>query len=130
MTRSHTPITYLHRDVVRHDHTHDDTVARTPIRAQAVGDGLIDSIVSDNIPILTEQEKFNETATSSVRRIEAVLSGACACFCVCDMCVCMCVRVRRRRALCAASRRCSAVRVRVPACVSCVTCVCAKCMRS
>jgi hypothetical protein len=34
-----------------------------------VGDDLVDSIISDNIPVLTEQEKFNETAISSVQRI-------------------------------------------------------------
>ena len=42
---------------------------------QAVGDGLIDSVVSDSIPILTEQEKFNETVSSIVRRVGAVLNG-------------------------------------------------------
>ena len=42
---------------------------------QAVGDSLIDSIIGDNIPILTEQEKWNETLTSCVKRIEAVLTG-------------------------------------------------------
>lgn len=42
---------------------------------QALGDDLIDSIVGDNIPVLTEREKYNETVTSSVRRIEAVLTG-------------------------------------------------------
>ncbi len=34
-----------------------------------MGDDLVDSIISDNIPVLTEQEKFNETAISSVQRI-------------------------------------------------------------
>ena len=46
-----------------------------PAVAQAVGDSLVESIVTDNIPILTEQEKFNETAVSSVKRIAAVLRG-------------------------------------------------------
>ena len=31
--------------------------------------------MTDNIPILTEQEKFNETAISSVKRIAAKLRG-------------------------------------------------------
>ena len=35
----------------------------------------MDSIISDNIPVLTEQEKFNETAISSVQRIAAKLRG-------------------------------------------------------
>lgn len=42
---------------------------------QAVGDGLLDSIVSDNIPIFTEEEKYNQTVLSSVERIEAQLTG-------------------------------------------------------
>ena len=36
---------------------------------------MIDSVIGDNIPILTEQEKFNETVTSSVKRIGAALTG-------------------------------------------------------
>ena len=42
---------------------------------QAVGDQLIDSIASENIPILTVEEKFNETVNSSVERISAQLKG-------------------------------------------------------
>lgn len=42
---------------------------------QAVGDDLIDSVVSDSIPILTEQEKFNEAVSSIVKRVEAKLTG-------------------------------------------------------
>jgi uncharacterized membrane protein YgcG len=42
---------------------------------KAVGDELIDSVVSDNIPIFTEEEKYNQTVTSSVERIEAQLRG-------------------------------------------------------
>ena len=42
---------------------------------QAVRDEMVESIVTDNIPILTEQEKFNETAVSSVKRIAAKLRG-------------------------------------------------------
>jgi hypothetical protein len=36
---------------------------------------MIDSVIGDNIPILTEQEKFNETITSSVKRLESSLTG-------------------------------------------------------
>ena len=43
---------------------------------QAVGEDLVDSIVGDNIPILTEAEKFNETVLSSVKRVQAHLLGA------------------------------------------------------
>jgi hypothetical protein len=35
---------------------------------QALGDELLDSIVSDNIPIYTEQEKYNASVLSSVDR--------------------------------------------------------------
>ena len=42
---------------------------------KAVGDELIDSVVGDNISILTEEEKYNEAVTSSVARIEAALTG-------------------------------------------------------
>ena len=36
---------------------------------------MIDSVIGDNIPILTEQEKFNETVTSTFMRIGAALTG-------------------------------------------------------
>jgi uncharacterized membrane protein YgcG len=41
----------------------------------ALGDDLIDSIVGENIPILTGEEKYNETVSSSVSRVVARLSG-------------------------------------------------------
>ena len=33
-------------------------------------------MVSDNIPIFTEEEKFNEAVSSIVKRVEAKLTGA------------------------------------------------------
>jgi len=42
---------------------------------KAVGDELIDSVQGDNIPIFTEEEKFNEAALSSINRVVAVLDG-------------------------------------------------------
>lgn len=42
---------------------------------QAVGDELLDSIVSENIPIWTEEERYNQTVLSSVDRLEAQLTG-------------------------------------------------------
>lgn len=42
---------------------------------QAVGDDLIDSITGENIPIYTEEEKYNQTVLSSVERLEAQLNG-------------------------------------------------------
>merc|ERR1711904_157481 len=41
----------------------------------ALGDEVIDSIVGDNIPYYTEEEKYNEAAVSSVNRIVNVLKG-------------------------------------------------------
>ena len=41
-----------------------------------MGDSLVDSVVSDNIPIFTEEEKFNEAVSSIVKRVEAKLTGA------------------------------------------------------
>lgn len=42
---------------------------------KAVGDDLIDSVVGENIPVLTEEEKFNEAALSSIDRIIAAIDG-------------------------------------------------------
>jgi len=42
---------------------------------KAVGDDLIDSVVGDNISILTEEEKYNEAVKSSVDRVVAKLTG-------------------------------------------------------
>ena len=46
-----------------------------PAFLKAVGDELIDSVVGDNVAILTEEEKYNEAVQSSVNRVVAVLSG-------------------------------------------------------
>jgi len=42
---------------------------------EKIGDDLIDSVVADNIPVFTEEEKFNEAVLSSVERIVNVLTG-------------------------------------------------------
>jgi hypothetical protein len=42
---------------------------------EAVGDELIDSIITTNIPIFTEEEKYNQTVLSTVERLEAKLLG-------------------------------------------------------
>ena len=49
------------------------------VALQAVGDSLVDSVVSDNIPIFTEEEKFNEAVSSIVKRVEAKLTGGLSC---------------------------------------------------
>lgn len=41
---------------------------------ESIGDDLIDSIVADNIPIYTEEEKYNQTVISSIERLEAKLN--------------------------------------------------------
>ena len=46
-----------------------------PSFTKAVGDALVDSLVSENVPILAGEEKFNEAVLSSVRRVEAKLEG-------------------------------------------------------
>ncbi|CAL8465281.1 g4816 [Coccomyxa elongata] len=53
----------------------DGALTGGPAFNKAVGDDLIDSVVSDSIPILTEQEKFNEAVSSIVKRVEAKLTG-------------------------------------------------------
>merc|ERR1739848_484158 len=42
----------------------------------ALGDEIIDSIIGENIPYNTEEEKYNEAALSSVNRIVTTLSGS------------------------------------------------------
>lgn len=42
---------------------------------EAVGEELVDSIVGSNIPIYTEEEKYNQTVTSSIDRLSAKLLG-------------------------------------------------------
>ena len=42
---------------------------------KAIGDDMIDSVIGDNVSILTEEEKYNEAIQSSVNRIVARLSG-------------------------------------------------------
>jgi len=46
-----------------------------PAFMKAVGDDVIDAVVGDNIPIFTEEEKYNEAVTSSVKRTIAALEG-------------------------------------------------------
>lgn len=53
----------------------EGAVTGGPAFNEAVGDDLVESIVSDNIPIFSEEEKYNQTVVSSVERIEAKLQG-------------------------------------------------------
>jgi uncharacterized membrane protein YgcG len=47
-----------------------------PELSKKLGSALVDSITGENIPILSEQEKFGEALSSSLRRVSAKLSGA------------------------------------------------------
>ena len=46
-----------------------------PELSKKLGNALIDSITGDNIPVFSEQEKFGEALTSSLRRVAATLEG-------------------------------------------------------
>ena len=53
----------------------DGAVTGGPGFMAAVGDELVDSIISENIPIFTGEEKYNECLGSSSIRVEAKLTG-------------------------------------------------------
>ena len=55
--------------------TKEGAIVGGPKFLKAVGDDVLDSVLSKNIPINLEQDKFNEALTSSVERIAAVLEG-------------------------------------------------------
>ncbi len=46
-----------------------------PALNKALGADLVDSITGENIPVFSEQEKFSEALTSSLKRINAKLTG-------------------------------------------------------
>lgn len=53
----------------------EGAVVGGPSFMKTVSDPVIDGIISENIPVLGEEEKFNEAVTSSVKRIDAALRG-------------------------------------------------------
>lgn len=53
----------------------DGAVTGGPAFMAALGDELIDSIISENVPILTGEEKYNECMTSILKRVDAKLNG-------------------------------------------------------
>jgi len=55
--------------------TKEGAVVGGPNFLKAVGDDVLDSILTKNIPINLEDDKFNQALTSSVERISAVLEG-------------------------------------------------------
>jgi len=46
-----------------------------PSFMKVIGDDIVEGVVTENIPILTGEEKFNEAVLSSVDRIQAALEG-------------------------------------------------------
>jgi uncharacterized membrane protein YgcG len=46
-----------------------------PSFMKAVGPAIVEGIVTENIPIFTEEEKYNEAILSSVSRIQSALTG-------------------------------------------------------
>ena len=55
--------------------TKDGAIVGGPKFLKAVGDNLIDSVLTSNYGVNLEQEKYNEAITSSVKRIATVLEG-------------------------------------------------------
>ena len=60
----------------------DGALSGGPAFMSAVGDDFIDSVIGENIPILTLEEKYNECIATSTKRIEAVLGGALLPWCI------------------------------------------------
>jgi len=55
--------------------TKDGALVGGPKFLKAVGDDLIDSVLTSNYGVNLEQEKYNEALVSSVKRVAAVLEG-------------------------------------------------------
>lgn len=53
----------------------EGAISGGPSFLNAMGDNLIESLVVDDIPILSEQEKFNEATLETTNRIVSVLNG-------------------------------------------------------
>ncbi|KAL6989630.1 hypothetical protein U1Q18_015381 [Sarracenia purpurea var. burkii] len=46
-----------------------------PAFVKAVGDGILDATVSENLPVLATEEKYNEAVLSSAKRLAAAIDG-------------------------------------------------------
>lgn len=55
--------------------TKDGALVGGPSFSKSVGDELLESIITENIPTLAEEEKYNQAIISSVQRISQRLSG-------------------------------------------------------
>lgn len=53
----------------------EGAVVGGPAFMKTLGDEVLEGIVTENIPVFTEAEKYNEAVISSVKRIEAALTG-------------------------------------------------------
>jgi len=53
----------------------DGALTGGPEFLKAAGDPLIDSIISNDIPILSEEQKFNEAVVEMSSRIDKVIRG-------------------------------------------------------
>jgi len=55
--------------------TREAAISGGPSFLKAVGNDVLDSIISDTIPILGKEEKFNEATLTSIKRISAALNN-------------------------------------------------------
>jgi len=55
--------------------TKEGALVGGPAFMKAVGNDIVEGIVTENIPVFTEEEKYNEAILSSVSRIQASLTG-------------------------------------------------------
>ncbi|CAG9460456.1 unnamed protein product [Pedinophyceae sp. YPF-701] len=53
----------------------EGAISGGPAFLNTAGDDVLDAVINNNIPIFTEEEKYNESVTSSVKRIASVLEG-------------------------------------------------------
>ncbi|KAF8394471.1 hypothetical protein HHK36_020679 [Tetracentron sinense] len=53
----------------------EGAVTGGPAFVQAVGDTILDATVSDNLPVLATEEKYNEAVYSSAKRLVAAIDG-------------------------------------------------------
>ena len=53
----------------------EGAISGGPSFLKAVGNDVLDSIISETIPVLTQEEKFNEATLTCIKRISAVLEG-------------------------------------------------------
>merc|ERR1712087_592050 len=53
----------------------EGAISGGPEFLKAVGNDVLDSIISETIPVLTQEEKFNEATLTCIKRISAVLQG-------------------------------------------------------